>query len=296
MITTKHHPFKTAEHKKEYMSIHREFEKQWPPSRENRMITTRFGTTHVRVNGPVKAPALVLLPGALSCSLSWLPNIQELSKTYRTYAVDTLINTGCVGLSVYSQAITTPDDAVLWLNELFAGLQLKECKLAGMSYGGMLAAYYAIKHSEKLNKLILIAPAFLPIHWKFIIKAIPALFKSTKESYSKFLHWHLAIEDLQNNQKELMEGIINMLATSRQCFEKIDYLEPRTFTIKELQNITVPTYLVVGEKDRSYPVAKAIKSLKKAMPKWKIESIPHAGHGLPMTHPEIVNRKIIDLL
>lgn len=296
MITTKHHPFKSAEHKKEYMTLHKKFAAQWPTPWESRMIATSFGTTHVRVNGPEDAPALVLLPGALSCSLSWLPNIKELSTKYRTYAVDTLINNGCVGLSVYSKAITESADAVSWLNELFKGLQLSKCSLAGMSYGGMLAAYFAIKHSEKLHKLILIAPAFLPIHWKFIIKAVPAVFKSTKQSYETFLHWHLHTDALGDEQKQLMNEIINLLTTSQQCFEKSEYLEPRAFKMKELQSITVPTYLIVGEKDRSYPVAQSVSRLKKALPEWIIESIPHAGHGLPMTHSEIVNRKIMDLL
>lgn len=292
----KHHPFRSAAAKRDYMNLNEKMAGDWPVPSESVFISTSFGETFVRISGPVDAPPLVLLPGALSCSLTWLPNIGDLSQDYRTYGVDTLINTGCVGRSRYSSGITNEEDAVRWLDELFAGLDLSAPSVAGMSYGGLLASLFAIHFPERLDRMILLAPAILPIDWKFIIKAVPALYKPTYDSYKSFLHWHLDMGNISGRERTRMEAFIDMMATASQSFEKTAYMQPRALKVRELKRIEVPTYLLVGEKDRSYPVEKAIKKLKRVVPRWKIETLPGVGHGLPMAEPEIVNRKILDFL
>ncbi len=100
MKTPAYHPFRSAEAKAKYLALYDEAAKDWPIPSEGRMVDTSYGQTFVRISGPVDAPPLVLLPGAGCCSLMWRLNIEALSQRHRTYAVDTLINIGCVGRSV----------------------------------------------------------------------------------------------------------------------------------------------------------------------------------------------------
>lgn len=62
---------------------------KWGVPVEGIDVTTRRGTTHVNVCGPVDAPPLVLLPGGGGAtSTSWFAVAGELAATHRVSAVD----------------------------------------------------------------------------------------------------------------------------------------------------------------------------------------------------------------
>ena len=69
---------------------------------ESRTVPTRFGDTHVLVGGPVGAPDLVLLHGALASSAHVLHELAPLLERFRVHAVD------IVGQSVKSADAPTP--------------------------------------------------------------------------------------------------------------------------------------------------------------------------------------------
>ena len=104
-----------------------------PVESETTMVPTAFGKTFVRVSGSQNAPPLVLLPGDIENSLSWIPQIEDFSKDYKVFAVDNIYD---YGRSVYSLPIKKPQDYVDWLAELFTQLGLKnDNNLTGFSYG-----------------------------------------------------------------------------------------------------------------------------------------------------------------
>jgi pimeloyl-ACP methyl ester carboxylesterase len=128
----------------------------WPIVSEERMVPTPFGATFVRLSGPPAAPALVLLHGAAATSLMWAPNIEALSTEYRTIAVDQV---GEFGKSVCARPVQTFQDLTTWLDELIGALQARQrVSLVGMSYGGALAAQYALHFPKRLGKVVLLAP------------------------------------------------------------------------------------------------------------------------------------------
>lgn len=290
-----YHPFKSEKSKESYLALNDSMSRSWPSPSQCRTVSTSYGNTFVRINGPVDGPPLVLLAGALSCSLQWLPNIESLSKKFRTYTVDSLINTGCVGRSIYSKLIEEKKDAIEWLDELFTALGLNEnIHLAGMSYGGWLVSHYAIQFPEKTGRLVLLAPAIMSMSWQFILRAIPTLFNPSYKSVKGFLDWHLDIDTTAD--RKAVEEFINLITISKLSFEDTKYPMFSKLEDNELQSIKAPTCLLVGDKDRSYSVKKGIKKIRKAVPHWKIDVLPHVGHSLPIGHAEAVNRKILDFL
>jgi pimeloyl-ACP methyl ester carboxylesterase len=79
-----------------------------------------------------------LLHGGRANSLASCGGIKELSKEFRTYAVDTI---GGIGLSICTTPIKKSDDYVQWMDELFTGLGLgNNINLMGASYGAWLTA------------------------------------------------------------------------------------------------------------------------------------------------------------
>jgi len=116
MNTTEYYPYRTAEARERCVRyLDGLATRQWPIVSEERMVPTAFGTTFVRVSGPPAAPVLVLLHGAGTTSLMWSPNIDALSKEYRTVAVDQI---GEFGKSVCVKPIRTLQDLIVWLDEL----------------------------------------------------------------------------------------------------------------------------------------------------------------------------------
>jgi hypothetical protein len=103
----------------------------WPVMSEEQMVPTTFGATFVRVSGPSGAPLIVLLHGAGTTSLMWSPNIEALSKEFRTVAVDQV---GEFGKSTCARPIRSLEDLIAWLDELIRALEARgRVSLVGMS-------------------------------------------------------------------------------------------------------------------------------------------------------------------
>lgn len=290
------HPFHSAEAKAEYLALYDEAAKRWPVPSESKLVDTSYGQTFVRISGPVGAPPLVLLPGAGSCSLMWRLSIEALSEHHRTYAVDSLINTGCVGRSVYTRPITGPVDATKWLDELFDGLNLPDnINLIGPSYGGWLASQYVLHAPDRLSKVILVAPAgtVLPFSGEYLQHTMSLYMNPGRDTYLSFFEWNF--KDLAQKDRQMLEAIADEFLVSARCFVPPDPTQLPSLTAlndEELQSIKVPTLILIGENEVLYSAPQAIRRLDEVAPQIRTEIIPHAGHDLLLVQTEMVNQKI----
>lgn len=160
---------------------------------------TSHSLTFVRISGPAGAPPLVLIPGAVATSLMWAPNIQALSGAYRTVALDQI---GDAGRSFCDKPVRRLDDLLAWLDELFDALRLGDrISLAGVSYGGWLAAEYARHFPKGVNKLVMIAPGgtVLRSSAEFLIRLTLAALGGPRFMRSAF-RWIFADTVLQDPQ------------------------------------------------------------------------------------------------
>ena len=156
MELSEFHPFRSAEAKARYHQAYLEQEKEWPLPFDTLMIPTPFGKTFVRVCGAADGQPLVLLSGGGSHSLSWRYTVGDFAD-YRIYAIDNVYD---VGLSVFSREMTQPVEMVTWLDATLEQLALdQKPHVIGLSYGGWLAAEFALAYPNKIDKLVLIAPA-----------------------------------------------------------------------------------------------------------------------------------------
>lgn len=300
MTISIYHPFRSAEAKAAYLARYDEIAKAWPIPAEGKLVDSSYGQTFVRISGPVGAPPLVLLPGAGTSSLQWMQNIAALSEHHRTYAVDSLINTGCVGRSVYTRAITGPDDAFTWLDELFNGLNLGDSiNLLGASYGGWLASQYALHAPDRLHKIVLLAPAgtVLSFGGGYLLRTILLNLVPRRSMYLRFFKW--CFKDLAQKDSQLLAAIADDFLASVRCFEPVNPKQlPKltALTDEELQRIDLPTLFLVGENEVLYSAQKAVQRLNAVAPRIQTEIIPHAGHDLLLVQTEMVNRKIVAFL
>jgi pimeloyl-ACP methyl ester carboxylesterase len=291
-----YHPFRSDEAKEKYLKLYDMRAKKWPVPSESRMADTSYGQTFVHISGPAAAPPLVLLHGGSGNSLQWIPNIQDLSEHYKTYAVDTIYD---YGRSVYTRPMKNPDDFIRWLDELFTALELSNAvNLMGLSYGGWLTGLYALRFPNRLAKIILLAPAFtvLPLRPVWLMRMVLG-FLPHQFFARNFMQW-LAEDAMKKNDvtRMMIEEITDDAFLAVRCFKLRRLVYPTVLNDRELQSISVPALFLVGENEKLYSARKAIHRLNRVAPQIQTEIIPNAGHDLTIVQAELVNNKVIEFL
>lgn len=130
---------------------------------DSRWIDNDFGhEIHYRDVG--EGPVIVMLHGELSSLHTWNDWIDGLSEEYRIIAID-LPGSGltgaphCVKNNEKTCARNLTQDYIYHsFKYLVEDLKLSSFTLAGSSYGGYLAANYALEHPSKVDQLVLISP------------------------------------------------------------------------------------------------------------------------------------------
>ena len=114
---------------------------------------TKDGTAY-DVNGPVDAPALVLIHGLGLCRDLWLPHLDALSQRYRVISYDLyghgdsapIPQTAEATLSVYADQLAA----------LLDHLALGEVTVVGFSIGGMINRRFAMDYAERVSALVIL--------------------------------------------------------------------------------------------------------------------------------------------
>lgn len=256
-------------------------------------MPTAFGATFVRITGPQAAPMLVLLHGAGTTSLMWAPNIPELSREYRTAAVD---QTGEFGKSRCARPILSRLDQMAWLDELMRALEPGErVSLAGISYGGALAAQYALHAPERLRKLVLLAPGATvlrpPLEFWIRLLGIAA---GGQRGLRSFVLWIFA--DMARKDPGWVEETIAMLALNMRSMQRHKTPIPPVLTDAEWGSLQTPALFLAGEHEVIYSARKAVQRLARVAPQVTAEIIPNAGHDLTFVRTALVNERILRFL
>jgi len=250
--------------------------------RESRPATTPPGDT-----------ALVLLHGLGGSRLSWEPQLSGLGNERRVVAWDM---PGYGGSAALGGAVTFAALADA-LADFVDVLGHEAVDIAGISFGGMIAQYFASKHPTRLRSLTLLStsPAFgldgtKPDEWR---AARLAPLDAGLEPVD-FAADVLAAIAGPNTSAEAMAGQRAAMArvTGDALRRSIDCLVTHDSRYL-LPTISAPTLCVVGELDAETPVAYAF-ALADLIPHAKLVVIPHAGHLLNAEAPDDVNRLLAE--
>jgi pimeloyl-ACP methyl ester carboxylesterase len=189
-----------------------------------------------------------------------------------------------------------PADFVRWLDELFTALNLGDhINFLGMSQGGWLATQYALRFPGRLRKLVLLAPAatVLPIRWEFYFRG--ALVLTGHRYFAKTaIYWLL--EDLARKDAARVEASVDRALLTSRCMRPRRRIALTVLRNQEIESLRVPTLFLVGEHEKIYSAAKAVRRLNSIAPFIRTEMIPGAGHDLTIAQPESVNRKVLEFL
>lgn len=267
--------------------------REWPILSEERLVPTTFGATFVRISGPTAAPPLVLLHGAAGTSLMWAPNIEALSKEYRTVVVDQV---GEFGKSSCAKPVQCFHDIVRWLDELIEALGSRErVSLIGMSYGGALAAQYALQFPERIERVVLLAPANTvqrpPVEFwvRLFVLAI-----TRQRGLHAFFRW--IFPAMARTDPQWIESTIEQLSLNMRSLQRHKLPIPPVLTDVEWRGLRPPTLFLAGEDEVIYSAEKAVRRLTRVAPQVTAEIVPGVGHDLTFARPSIINARILRFL
>lgn len=279
--------FPQSEWQNEYLTAYLKVMKLWKVEHQSYEVETSFGTTHINLCGPEDAPPLILLHAASVSSAEWYANVGPWSQQYKILAVDTIGDCG------WSRATKIPEkreDYNQWLLEIMDYFDMDKASFIGHSYGGWLAINMAISNPEKIDKLVLLAPAASVQPFKLLIKLGLKMPKLPINVSAKNILKMMSARDFHPKEEyiELMEVV------NKNC--RPEMIFPTVYSDDELQSIVNPTLLLLGDQESIYSPLKAVKRARKFIPNLKSDIILQAGHILNMEQPEKVNSKVLKFL
>jgi pimeloyl-ACP methyl ester carboxylesterase len=289
--------FKSSEGEAAYFAAYDAAMKTWPVPYDEIDITNRFGVTHLVASGPRAAPPLVLLHGYWATLTMWTPNIAEISKGHRVYAIDVM---GQPGKSVPVEPIGNAADFVAWLTAILDALHLDSVSLAGMSFGGWLALNYAAAAPQRVQALVLLSPAasLLPLVEQFALRGMLMMLLPTRFTVGAFMHW-LGFKDGADDRAGFETRAIDLTYLGLKHFRfspETARIAPTVYSDSDLRAMQVPTLLLMGDREVIYDSPSALSRALRLIPHLEGELLSGCSHDMTIRQHRLVNARVLDFL
>lgn len=279
--------YSSPEVQAQHMAIYDAKMEQWPTPYEDIYVDTSWGTMHVIASGPEDAPPALLLNASAMSGWSWLYNVGELNKYYRTYAIDTL---GEVGKSELTDATRYPPDGKAYADlhvEITDALGIDKAYVVGASFGGYMATSYALHYPERVEKLALLGPmGMTPETAKTALKIMFVQLYPLKPIQDNTVRWALGDDPYVLDETEDWFRIVLTDTVPRES-------RPVTFTPEQLQSLEVPVLLVIGTRDALTGDPEAVKDLAFNTPDIRGEVLD-SGHLIGVEQADRSNELILE--
>lgn len=222
---------------------------------------------------------LVILPGWGGSHETWRDFVDYASENFANIHV---IDLPCFGTKPCPKEVWGVDEYAEFVKKEIARLEFNKIFLLGHSFGGQVAAKFAAKYPDMINKLILSGPAifrskflFRRLFLKIFAESGKIIFKlPVIEKFSilarKILYRTIRLQDYADSS-----GI------KREIFKKIIRQDIRHL----LPYINIPTLILWGEKDNYIPLKNG-KKIFKLIPNSELYIFKNAGHGLHLHNYE----------
>jgi len=154
--------------------------------------------------------------------------------------------------------------------EIFFTEQLVESKyvVAGFSFGAQKAFEYAYASTERIDRLILLSPAFFQNHKKSFIKTQLRYYKADEKSYTKQFLKNVTFPSSEQLNDYLSQG------TYTELEELLSYVW-ESDKLKELNKRGVTIEVFMGEKDKIVDVSKSFEFFSELSNVYLIKDVGH---------------------
>jgi 3-oxoadipate enol-lactonase len=257
-------------------------------------IKTATIATNYELSGPKNA-AIVMLSHSLGSNLHmWDPQMSALEKGFQVLRYDTRGH----GASDVPEDAYSLDQLVADAVALLDALGIRKVDFVGLSMGGMIAQGLALKHADRVDRLVLCdTSAYMPPEAQPIVQErIDAAQKGGMAALvdSTLARWFTP--PYLQKQGAGVAMIRNIFLTSPVagyigCSEAIRRLN----YIAELPRITHPTLIMVGKEDPGTPVA-AAQAIHERIAGSRLVVIPSASHLSNIEQAGVFRQNLLEFL
>ncbi|WP_052128832.1 alpha/beta fold hydrolase [Neosynechococcus sphagnicola] len=228
---------------------------------------------------------LLLLHGFLGDGGCWQPLMAQLEHQFHCIALDLL----GFGESAKPQMRYDIATEVAFVRAVVVALDLAPCYILGHSFGGWVAAAYALAYPEAVKGLVLAAAAGIrddsfcgrydhlrPLLWRSPL--VDGLL-SLATPLATLLGQRPTLKQLRWFRRELMAqpAARSFLMDRLRPEDAVDTVEA------EIHRLRVPTVVVIGERDDTIPRWHA-QTYAQEIPGAHLVILPNADHALPQNH------------
>jgi pimeloyl-ACP methyl ester carboxylesterase len=230
---------------------------------------------------------------------SWLPFHEHLATCARVIAP---AHPGC-SQSDEDKNIDTVEDVVFSYLEVLDALKLTQFDVVGNCVGGWIAAELAVRHPEKLRKLVLIGATGLFVEHALIgdifMNAQPeygSSYATLREMLFSRADHPMALELFPDGKGELEDEVrrYQMLRLSSRIGFKPPYFYNYSLR-NRLHRIKSPTLVIWGEQDHMVPRAHG-ETYAERIPNAKLTIVSGTGHSANVEKPRETATLISDFL
>ncbi|RTY95065.1 alpha/beta fold hydrolase [Flavobacterium sp. GT3R68] len=286
----KDYVFPSKKEKEKYIYSYNQTLRLWSVPYKETDVATSFGTAHVIISGPDAGEPLILFHGTDASSTMWFPNIKELSKEHRVYAIDFPLE---AGKSMSNRIKLSNKETAVFYKEVFEHFKMKNINLLGVSRGGWMATYLAIQLKPHIKRIVLLSPANtfggIDQFWKVMTAINLKIFpnpKSLGKFFNSFSYRPDKIDAIFKEQLYLAYKYGN---------SKPRLLNMTQFSDANLKSLNIPVMVLIGDHD-IVNSEKIFKKAHKLIPNVETEVIKDAGHFLSIDQSDIINKKILNFL
>ncbi len=278
-----------ASHREDYWQAYESSLSLWPIPYRTAFVDTRHGTTHVVMSGSDAGAPLILLHAASLSAVQWYLQAADLGSRYRLLAVDIM---GDIGRSTQTRPIHSRDDAATWLADVMDALEVGKASLIGSSFGGFLCANLAARNPERIQAVVLLAPA-----------ATLQPFSTAAKIFIRLGSLVPLPSTVRPGLRAMMGGglpderIVRQMETGVAGF-RYDHagIFPSELPDADLRRIRCPTLVLVGENERIYDAAAAVNRAQALITGAAAHVMPGLGHLPGMQDAPLVNALATDFL
>jgi pimeloyl-ACP methyl ester carboxylesterase len=230
---------------------------------------------------------IIFLHGAWNDSCEWLSVMESLSH-YHCFAPDLF----GFGESDDPKVHYSIDLLLESLAEFIHALKLEKVYLVGHSLGGWIAASYALKYSEQVYGLVLLAPEGVEIKgqenrlqkMRQLVKRSPFIFKLLRllRPITKMLGWNQEIEQ----DWQLYQTLVKYPTACKILFQRQQPEINAELLNDRLYNLEIPVLILQGGEDTPHSLAMSQVYSQAALSELKI--IAHGKSDLPESCAGIV--------
>lgn len=235
---------------------------------------------------------LVLLHGIGASAERWSKVIPFFHEHFRTIVPD-IIGFG------YSDKPTVEYNIpyfVKFLKDFLNRVGVKSASIAGSSFGGLVAAEFAINDINMINKLILVSPAgTMKTSTKTLEEYILASLYPTHDNVWRAFN-NMAFDPRTVTEETILEFIDRMkLPNAKYAFmSTMLAIRNTTDLASRLSKVKSPTMIIWGQNDEMIPVK--YSEDYRNIPNSNVKVIPRCGHTPFTEKPELFSKIAIDFL